>query len=167
VGSVAGLWQLLRETRRRGQEQWFAPNRLTELRRFRLRRLIEAAGATPYYQEAFSAAGVKDSDLTQDGIPYYGNHVPCTKEKADIIANEFAKDGADDATQQWATYIASREGGCNEKTVNNNPATRDDSHCTFQLNALAIMLAASLGEFLLTIWVRFVVNRRTIGIDAT
>ena len=37
----------------------------------------------------------------------------------------------------------------------------------FQLNALAIMLAASLGEFLLTIWVRFVVNRRTIGIDAT
>ena len=36
----------------------------------------------------------------------------------------------------------------------------------FQLNALAIMLAASLGEFLLTIWVRFVVNRRTIGIDA-
>ena len=37
----------------------------------------------------------------------------------------------------------------------------------FQLNALAIMLAASLGEFLLTIWVRFVVNRRTIGIDAS
>jgi hypothetical protein len=36
----------------------------------------------------------------------------------------------------------------------------------FQLNALAIMLAASLGEFLLTIWVRFVINRRTIGIDA-
>ena len=68
MGSVAGLWQLLRETRRRGQEQWFAPNRLTELRRFRLRRLIEAAAATPYYQEAFSAAGVKDSDLTQDGI---------------------------------------------------------------------------------------------------
>ncbi|HEX3089330.1 MAG TPA: peptidoglycan-binding protein [Ilumatobacteraceae bacterium] len=78
-------------------------------------------------------------NLTADGIPFYGNHVPCTKEKADIIANEFAKDGADDATQQWATYIASREGGCNEKTVNNNPATRDDSHCTFQLNALAGM----------------------------
>jgi hypothetical protein len=78
-------------------------------------------------------------NLTQDGIPYYGNHVPCTREKADIIANEFAKDGADDATQQWATYIASREGGCNEKTVNDNPATRDDSHCTFQLNALAGM----------------------------
>ncbi len=68
MGSVAGLYQLLRETHRRGQEQWFAPNRLTELRRFRLRRLIEAAATTPYYQEAFSAAGVKDSDLTQDGI---------------------------------------------------------------------------------------------------
>ena len=78
-------------------------------------------------------------NLTKDGIPYYGNHVPCTKANADIIANEFAKDGADDATQQWATYIASREGGCNERTVNNNPATRDDSHCTFQLNALAGM----------------------------
>jgi hypothetical protein len=36
---------------------------------------------------------------------------------------------------------------------------------TFQLNALAIMLAAGIGEFLLTVWVRFVVNRRTIGID--
>jgi hypothetical protein len=29
------------------------------------------------------------------------------------------------------------------------------------------MLAAGLGEFLLTVWVRFVVNRRTIGIDGT
>ena len=58
---------------------------------------------------------------------------------ANIIAEEFGKDGADDATQQWAAYIASCEGGCNEKTVNNNPATCDDSHCTFQLNALAGM----------------------------
>ena len=38
---------------------------------------------------------------------------------------------------------------------------------TFQINALATMLAAALGEFLLTVWVRFVVNRRTIGIDTT
>jgi len=37
----------------------------------------------------------------------------------------------------------------------------------FQINALATMLAAGLGEFLLTVWVRFVVNRRTIGIDAS
>jgi hypothetical protein len=78
-------------------------------------------------------------NLSRDGIPFYGNHVPCTLANANIIANEFEKDGADDATQQWATYIASREGGCNEKTVNFNLATRDDSHCTFQLNALAGM----------------------------
>ena len=37
---------------------------------------------------------------------------------------------------------------------------------TFQINALATMLAGALGEFLLTVWVRFVVNRRTIGIDS-
>jgi hypothetical protein len=78
-------------------------------------------------------------NLTRDGIPYYGNHAACTLEKANTIAAEFAKDGGDDATQQWATYVASREGGCNEKTVNFNLATRDDSHCTFQLNALAGM----------------------------
>jgi hypothetical protein len=78
-------------------------------------------------------------NLSRDGIPFYGNHVACTKANADVIAAEFAKDGADDATQQWAAYIASREGGCNERTVNLNLATRDDSHCTFQLNALAGM----------------------------
>jgi peptidoglycan hydrolase-like protein with peptidoglycan-binding domain len=78
-------------------------------------------------------------NLTRDGIPYYGNHVACTKANADIIANEFEKDGADDATQQFFTYIASREGGCNFAAVNLNLATRDDSHCTFQLNALAGM----------------------------
>jgi peptidoglycan hydrolase-like protein with peptidoglycan-binding domain len=78
-------------------------------------------------------------NLSRDGIPFYGNHVACTLENANTIAFEFAKDGADDATQQWATYIASREGGCNAKTVNLNLATRDDSHCTFQLNALAGM----------------------------
>jgi hypothetical protein len=38
---------------------------------------------------------------------------------------------------------------------------------TFQLNAVATMLAAGLGEFLLTVWIRFVVNRRTIGIEAS
>jgi hypothetical protein len=37
----------------------------------------------------------------------------------------------------------------------------------FQLNAVATMLAAGLGEFLLTVWIRFVVNRRTIGIEAS
>jgi peptidoglycan hydrolase-like protein with peptidoglycan-binding domain len=78
-------------------------------------------------------------NLSRDGIPFYGNHVACTKANADVIAAEFAKDGADDATQQWAAYIASREGGCNAKTVNLNLATRDDSHCTFQLNALSGM----------------------------
>jgi len=78
-------------------------------------------------------------NLTGDGIPFYGNHVSCSRANADTIADEFEKDGADDATQQWAVYIASREGGCNAATVNINPATRDDSHCTFQLNALAGM----------------------------
>jgi uncharacterized membrane protein len=37
---------------------------------------------------------------------------------------------------------------------------------TFQVNALAIFLAAAVGEFLLTIWIRFVINRRTLAIDA-
>jgi hypothetical protein len=35
----------------------------------------------------------------------------------------------------------------------------------YQLNALGLLIATSLGEFLLTVWIRFVVNRRTIGID--
>ena len=35
----------------------------------------------------------------------------------------------------------------------------------FQLNALSLLIATSLGEFLLTIWIRFVLNRRTIAID--
>ena len=78
-------------------------------------------------------------NLTADGIPYFGNHIACTRANADIIASEFAKDGADDATQQFFTYIASREGGCNYTAVNLNLATKDDSHCTFQLNALAGM----------------------------
>ncbi len=71
------------------------------------------------------------------GIPVYGNRHPCTRADADTIAFEFAKDGADPATQQFFIYIASREGNCNFAAVNINPATMDDSHCTFQINALA------------------------------
>lgn len=37
----------------------------------------------------------------------------------------------------------------------------------FQLNALGLLIATSLGEFLLTVWIRFVLNRRTISIDAS
>ncbi len=33
----------------------------------------------------------------------------------------------------------------------------------YQLNALAVLIVAGAAEFLLTIWIRFVVNRRTIG----
>jgi hypothetical protein len=36
----------------------------------------------------------------------------------------------------------------------------------FQLNALALLVATTLGEFLLTVWIRFVLNRRTIAVDA-
>lgn len=85
-------------------------------------------------------AGMQDEPewrLTAQGIPVYGNRTPCTPEDAAIIAAEFANDGADAATQQWAVYIASREGGCRFDAVNINPRTRDDSHCTFQLNALS------------------------------
>jgi hypothetical protein len=35
----------------------------------------------------------------------------------------------------------------------------------FQLNSLGLLIATSLGEFLLTVWIRFVLNRRTIAID--
>lgn len=86
--------------------------------------------------------------LTADGIPYYGKGQACTRAQADVIAFQFAKDGADIATQQWAVYIASREGGCRFDAVNQNPVTQDDSHCTFQLNALAGMFAptAELGR---------------------
>ncbi len=76
-------------------------------------------------------------NLTAEGIPYYGNRKACTPAEAAVIAAEFAHDGADAATQQWAVYIASREGGCRPDAVNVNPRTKDDSHCTFQLNALS------------------------------
>ena len=36
----------------------------------------------------------------------------------------------------------------------------------FQVNALATLLAAAVGEFLLTIWIRFVINRRTFAVAA-
>jgi hypothetical protein len=36
----------------------------------------------------------------------------------------------------------------------------------FQLNALGLMIATNLGEFLLTVWIRFVINRRTIAMDS-
>jgi peptidoglycan hydrolase-like protein with peptidoglycan-binding domain len=71
------------------------------------------------------------------GIPVYGARKPCSRADADTIALEFAKDGADVSTQQFFIYIASREGNCNFRAVNINPATKDDSHCTFQINALA------------------------------
>ncbi|MEX0846600.1 MAG: peptidoglycan-binding domain-containing protein [Ilumatobacteraceae bacterium] len=76
-------------------------------------------------------------NLTAEGIPFFGNRAACTRAEADTIAAEFARDGADAATQQWAAYIASREGGCRFAALNFNPSTRDDSHCTFQLNALS------------------------------
>lgn len=85
-------------------------------------------------------AGMQDEPnwrLTAEGIPVYGNRTACTKEQAITIAAEFANDGADAATQQWAVYIASREGGCRYDAVNINARTKDDSHCTFQLNALS------------------------------
>ena len=37
----------------------------------------------------------------------------------------------------------------------------------FQLNVLGLLIATSLAEFLLTIWIRFVINRRTIGFGTT
>jgi peptidoglycan hydrolase-like protein with peptidoglycan-binding domain len=87
-------------------------------------------------------------NTTAEGVPFYGNRRPCTRAQANVIALQFARDGADDATQQWAAYVASREGGCDHTTVNLNYDTRDDSHCTFQLNALAGMFnpSAQLGR---------------------
>jgi len=89
---------------------------------------------------SFPAAGASSElqwHVTAEGIPYYGSRTPCTAAQAATIAYEFARDGADTATQQWAVYIASREGGCRYDAVNQNAATRDDSHCTFQINALS------------------------------
>jgi hypothetical protein len=71
------------------------------------------------------------------GIPYYAGRTACTPTQAATIMTEFARNGAGNATQQWAVYVASREAGCEHTRVNNNPATRDDSHCAFQLNTLS------------------------------
>ena len=35
----------------------------------------------------------------------------------------------------------------------------------FQVNALATLLVAAGGEFLITTWARFILNRRTVGIE--
>jgi peptidoglycan hydrolase-like protein with peptidoglycan-binding domain len=75
--------------------------------------------------------------VTPQGVPFYSGHRSCTTADAAVIAREFAIDGADAATQQWAVYIASREGGCRYDAVMVSAATKDDSHCTFQINALA------------------------------
>jgi hypothetical protein len=72
--------------------------------------------------------------LSADGIPFYDGRPPCSLADANTIAHEFAIDGADAATQQWAVYVASREGGCLFETVTVNTESRDNSHCTFQLN---------------------------------
>lgn len=85
-------------------------------------------------------AGIQDLPnwrLSADGIPYYGNRNPCSLGDANMIAFQFAKDGADIATEQWAVYVASREGSCEYQAVNLNLATQDDSHCAFQINALS------------------------------
>ena len=44
-----------------------------------------AGGPWPAAREPFP-----NWNLTRDGIPYYGNHVACTKDKANVIAEEFA-----------------------------------------------------------------------------
>jgi hypothetical protein len=35
----------------------------------------------------------------------------------------------------------------------------------FQINVLTTLLVASIGEFLLTMWTRFVLNRRTVSVE--
>ncbi len=75
--------------------------------------------------------------LTGGGIPYFAGRRACSLRDANMIAYQFALDGADIDTQQWAVYIASREAGCNYRAVTKNAQTRDDSHCAFQLNVLS------------------------------
>ena len=80
MSSASALWALWRETRSRGQEQWFTPNRLAELRRARLRRLLLTAAQAPYYREVFEAAGIGPSDFERDEVL---QHLP-TLEKATL-----------------------------------------------------------------------------------
>ena len=37
----------------------------------------------------------------------------------------------------------------------------------FQLNVLGLLIVTSVAEFLLTLWIRFVINRRTVGFGTT
>ena len=39
-------------------------------------------------------------------------------------------------------------------------------YTAYQHNSIAVLIVVSAAEFLLTIWIRFVVNRRTIGLGA-
>lgn len=73
--------------------------------------------------------------ITAEGVPYYSGRPACTYAQASVIAGQFAYRGASIATQQWAMYVASREGGCNYAAVNINSRTNDRSMCSFQLNA--------------------------------
>lgn len=73
--------------------------------------------------------------ITAEGVPYYSGRPACNYQQASVIAGQFANRGASVSTQQWAIYVASREGGCNYLAVRVNAASGDDSHCTFQLNA--------------------------------
>ena len=73
--------------------------------------------------------------ITAEGVPYYSQRPACNYQQASVIAGQFANRGASVSTQQWAIYVASREGGCNYLAVRVNAASGDDSHCTFQLNA--------------------------------
>ena len=75
--------------------------------------------------------------LTAEGIPAYAGRSACSPDEAAVIAAEFAVDGADVLTQQWAVYVASRESGCRFDAVTLNMRTRDDSQCAFQLNVLS------------------------------
>ena len=73
--------------------------------------------------------------ITAEGVPYYSGRPACTYAQATVIAGQFAARGASIATQQWAMYVASREGGCNYLARNINSRTNDASWCAFQLNA--------------------------------
>jgi peptidoglycan hydrolase-like protein with peptidoglycan-binding domain len=101
---------------------------------------VTADGTTPVSTKWWPASPQAEPNWRLvGGVPAYGNRRPCSMSDANTIAAEFAKDGADVATQQYFMYIASRESNCNYTAVNQNATTHDDSHCAFQLNALAGM----------------------------
>lgn len=101
----------------------------------------DAAGPAPMGPWPAPVLDYPNWNLTAQGIPFYGRSGACSLDDANTIASQFAMNSADVSTQQWAVYIASREGSCRYGAVNYNLATRDDSHCTFQLNALSGMFA--------------------------